>query len=276
MQEWGVAMATATKVLATMRQEGLVQTLPGVGTVVAAPTERPTSSGERRIPRNADANLSSEQIVRAAMAIADSGGLKALTMRRVAVELNVTTVSLMRQVGGEDELIVRMADAAFGEHPFPRVPPKGWRARLELGARTQWQIYRRHPWLAQAMSFTRPILTPHTLAHSEWGLAALDGLGLSPEAMFQVHISIANYVRATAINLVPEAEAEQDTGVTDTQWVESQRDTLGRIFASGAFPVFSRLQAMQSETDLGLETLLEFGLQRMLDGVAAMLGRNAD
>jgi ADP-ribose pyrophosphatase YjhB (NUDIX family) len=35
MQEWGIAMATATKVLAALRSEGLVRSVTGVGTVVS-------------------------------------------------------------------------------------------------------------------------------------------------------------------------------------------------------------------------------------------------
>src|SRR4051812_47954056 len=77
-QEWGVAMATATKALATLNQEGLVRAVPGVGPVVAEPgPEGPAT------PRH---GLTRDRIIRAAIALVDTEGLAALSMRRVATD----------------------------------------------------------------------------------------------------------------------------------------------------------------------------------------------
>src|SRR5215467_7958879 len=86
---WGVAMATATKVLTELRHEGLVRAVPGVGTVVEG------GEGDRRPARaaptprrqvSADGALSAERIVAAGVAIADTEGLAAVSMRRIASE----------------------------------------------------------------------------------------------------------------------------------------------------------------------------------------------
>src|SRR5215469_15474933 len=87
VDEWGVAMATATRVLTELRQEGLVRAVPGVGTVVdggrrpARPAPAPRRHGA------ADMALSADRIVAAGVAIADAEGLAAVSMRRVASEL---------------------------------------------------------------------------------------------------------------------------------------------------------------------------------------------
>jgi DNA-binding GntR family transcriptional regulator len=91
-EEWGVAMATATKVLTALQQEGWARAVRGVGTVVAIPpsrASRPPRLTQRREPREPEQELARERIVQAAIAIADAEGLTALSMRRVAAELGV-------------------------------------------------------------------------------------------------------------------------------------------------------------------------------------------
>ena len=261
VQEFGVAMATATKVLATLRQEGLVRTLPGVGTVVEAPGARaPTPRG----PRPPGPGLTRERIVHTAVGIADAEGLAALSMRRIAADLAVTTMALYRHVPGKDELLLLMADAVFGGPLLPEPPETGWRPRLEAAARMQWAMYQRHPWLAQITSFTRPLPAPRAMAHTEWVMRALDGLGLDPVTMIHVHTTLAGYVRGLAVNLETEAEAVQDSGITDEQWMDAH---VTPAMSVAAFP----LLASVPPRSLNLDTLFEFGLERILDGIDALI-----
>jgi len=166
-QRWDVAIATATKVTATLRDDGLVETRVGSGTVVSGRV-RPRQSARRALAR--------EDVLRTAIAIADAEGLDAVSMRRVAAELDVGPMSLYRHVANKDELVAQMADEVFGEAELPDPGPRGWRAKLELIARQQWELCRRHLWLPRAVSFTRPALVPNMMAHTEWTLRALDGL----------------------------------------------------------------------------------------------------
>jgi DNA-binding transcriptional regulator YhcF (GntR family) len=266
VQEFGVAMATATKVLATLRHEGLVRTVPGIGTVVDAPnTHAPTSRG----PRQPEPGLTRHRIVHTAVGIADAEGLAALSMRRTAADLGVTTMALYRHVPGKDELLLLMADAVFGGIPLPEPPPTGWRPQLEAAARMQWAMYRRHPWLAQIMSFTRPLLSPRAMAHGEWVMRVLDGLGLDPVTMIHVHTTLAGYVRGLAMNLETEAEAVQDSGITDEQWMDAHGTPAMTI---ADFP----LMASVPPRSLNLDTLFEFGLQRLLDGIGALIKTDGD
>ncbi|WP_248962957.1 TetR/AcrR family transcriptional regulator C-terminal domain-containing protein [Sphaerisporangium perillae] len=279
-RQWGVAMATATKVLTTLRQEGLVRALPGVGTVVHVP--EPSRPAVRRLEgrggpeggegRVGEQDLTRERIVRAGVAIADAEGLAALSMRRIAAELDVATMSLYRHVGGKDELVTLMVDTAFGDSAPPESSPEGWRERLELAARMHWALYRRHPWLAQVMSFTRPLLSRNALVHSEWLMRALDGLGLRPNIVLHTAMTVISYVHGIAVNLEREALAQQETGVTDEEWLEALDPTFAGILASGDFPTFAGI-VTHPESDFDLDTLFEFGLERMLDGLAVLIER---
>lgn len=152
--------------------------------------------------------------------------------RRIAADLGVTTMALYRHVPGKDELLLLMADSVFGGPPLPEPSARGWRPHLEAAARMQWAMYQRHPWLAQITSFTRPLPAPRAMAHPEWVMRALDGLGLDPVTMIHVHTTLAGYVRGLAANLETEAEAVQDSGITDEQWMDAHVTPAMSVAAS--------------------------------------------
>lgn len=272
-QDWGVAMATATKVLTTLRQKGLVRAVPGVGTVVEAGQQRASTALSRNRPapeaESGEYRVMRERIVRTAISIADAEGLSALSMRRIAGELGGATMSLYRYVSSKEQLMLRMADTVLADHPLPTPAPSGWRARLELSAQLQWWIYRQHPWLVQAISLTRPQALPYLLTHTEWALSAVDGLGLDHTTMLYVHITLFNYVRGTAVNLEWETRAEEDSGLTAEEWADSENPVLTNLARSGAYPTFSRV--IDEEFDYDLDTLFWFGLRRLLDGLTVFL-----
>jgi len=262
-RDFGVALATATKAVATLSHHGLVKAVPRVGTVVTSKLR--ASAGGR------DAELSRERIVDAAIAMADREGIAALSVRGVASKLDIPTMSLYRHVRSKDELVQRMIEAAIGA-PFPVEPPAGWRAQLELGARLQWQVYRRHPWLARVMIVTRPLPLPNTLAHAEWMLRALDGLGLDAATMLQLHIAVHSYIQGLAVNLEAEAQAENDTGMSEADWMASHEAAFIGLAASGRLPTFAKvLAALSGGFDLDLDALFELGLRALLDGVTARI-----
>ncbi|MGW2919593.1 GntR family transcriptional regulator [Streptomyces angustmyceticus] len=268
-QEWGVAMATATKVLTTLRQEGLVRAVPGVGTVVAEPrrTGRGAPARERR-PGETDSGLSRDRVVRAGIKVADAEGLRALSMRRVAAEFGVSSMALYRHVAGKDELVLLMADAAFDDVELPEPAPDGWRARMEAGARLQWELYRRHPWLAQYLSLTRPQPMPRAMALIEWTMARVRGT--DPVTLIHLALTLLGFVRATAAGFEDDLEAEQETGMDQGQWMATMEPMFEGILASGSYPMYAGV----SDTDADLVTpdsLFEFGLARLLDGMATLV-----
>lgn len=262
VRDFGVAMATATKVLTALRHEGLARPVPGIGTVVAAPgASARATAGSPAAPA-----LSRGRIVAAAIQIADVQGLAALSMRRVAADLGVTTMALYRHVPGKERLTLLMADAAFRQTPLAEPPPATWRAWLEAASRAQWAMYRRHPWLAQAISFTRPLLSPAAMAHTEWMLRALDGLGLDPGARIHIVAGLAAHARGLAVNLEAEADAAESTGLTGEQWMDTYA-TPAMTAAARAFPLLGQIPPHS----LDLDSLFEFGLARLLDGIAALV-----
>ncbi|MFC8128779.1 TetR/AcrR family transcriptional regulator C-terminal domain-containing protein [Streptomyces sp. NPDC057302] len=264
-EEWGVAMATATKALAALKQEGLVRAVPGVGTVVAQP-ERESRGAPGQL-------LNRERIIRAAIAFADAEGLAALSMRRVAAEFGTSTMALYRHVPSKGELVRLMSEAVFSEEP-PSPGPHGWRAQLAREAWWLWGLYERHPWLGRAMAaLTRPMASPHAMRYTERVLSAVRGVGLTPYQMIHVHLSLLGYAQGVAMAMELETQARQDTGMTPEEWMASHEPRMDEIQTSGAYPVLSTLFG---DDDFGLElgTLFEFGLERFLDGVAVLVEKD--
>ena len=265
MRRWGVAMATASKVLFLLKEEGLVRTRQGAGTVVArAGSSRPRVTARSQ---NSEATLTRERIVAAATAVADKEGLDALSMRRIAAELGVATMSLYRHVRDKDDLLVLMIDTIFGEW---RTPESGndWHESLAAAAREMWRIFRRHVWLAPAYSLTRPLIVPSGLAYTEYVLATLLDRGLKPATSFSMNLILFSFVRGFATSLEMEATAEADTGVTADEWMEVQKPDLMGLLAGRDLPAFRYvLDSFEPEGfDLDLDQLFESGLSYLLDG----------
>ncbi|MFJ8920312.1 TetR/AcrR family transcriptional regulator C-terminal domain-containing protein [Streptomyces sp. NPDC102415] len=263
-QEWGVAMATATKALGALNQEGLVRPVPGVGTVVAE------SGRERATPQARQPQLSRERVIRTAIALADAEGLAALSMRRLATEFGTSTMALYRHVPSKGELVRLMSETVFGSGP-PDPRPTGWRPLLEQEARLLWKQYAQHPWLAHAMAgLTRPTASPNAMRYTERVLTALTGLGLTPEQMLHIHLTVLGYAQGIAMAVELESQARQDSGMTADEWMTAVEPRTDAIQTARAYPVLSTLFD-EGNFELDLHTLFEFGLGRVLDGVEVLV-----
>ena len=133
-RDWGVAMATATKVLAELRSRGAVLTRSGAGSVVAGqPSFRPgspASPARARGVHNGAGTATRERVIESAIAIADAEGVAAVSLRRIAVNLNVSTMSLYRGIASKDDLLTGMMDTLMvrrrGPPPRPRAGGRSW------------------------------------------------------------------------------------------------------------------------------------------------------
>ncbi|HEX4459886.1 MAG TPA: GntR family transcriptional regulator [Polyangia bacterium] len=273
-QEWGVAIATATKVLKQLQAEGLVRAVTGVGTIVQSPPvvtapRAPAPVANGPLP---DGELGRARIVAAATAIADREGIAALSMRAVAAALGVATMSLYRHVPGKDELVLAMIDAAFAEAVPPTAPPKGWRVRLETLARLQWWLGRKHPWLVHVMSMVRPQLVPNAMAHTDWTMRALEDTALDLEQRIQVAVTLSAHVRSHALDLESERQALLDSGLSVDEWLSSQEAAFAAIVSERGLAQLARI-ADVPDLALDSDSMFEFGLERLLDGIAALIER---
>ncbi|MNK68663.1 Tetracycline repressor protein class E [compost metagenome] len=225
------------------------------------------SVGTRRGPKR---RMTVNDVTRAALELADAEGLDALSMRHLADALGVTPMTLYTYVPGKAELLDLMVDAALGEGTAGGEAHGDMRARLEAIARQNQDTYRRHPWLLQ-ISPTRPVLGPHGLAKYERELCALDGLGLSDLDMDAVLTLVNGYVHGAMRSAYEAAEAVRRTGMSDAEWWEAYAPHLAAAVDPARFPLASRVGTAAGQAHGGpfsADHAFEFGLQRVLDGIA--------
>ncbi|GLW63336.1 TetR family transcriptional regulator [Actinomadura rubrobrunea] len=228
---------------------------------------------ERRPRRGPRPRLTVEGIAAAAIRLADAEGLEALSMRRIADELGVSTMAIYTYVPGKAELIDVMLDRVHGELTPPDGVPGGWRARLEHVARERWALYHRHPWMLQ-VSTGRPPLGPNLLDAYEAELRAVDGLGLSDVEMDSVISLVTGFAQSAARTSVEVAQAERRTGMTDEQWWQATAPVLQKHADFRRYPLADRVgtsAAREYGGAVGPEHAFEFGLRRVLDGVEVLI-----
>ncbi|GAA4202816.1 TetR/AcrR family transcriptional regulator C-terminal domain-containing protein [Actinocatenispora rupis] len=216
--------------------------------------------------------LSVERIVAAAVALADDDGVDSVSMRRVAARLDAGVMSLYRYVPGRDDLVDLMVDTLFARAALPEPGPDGWRARLELSARYEWSIYAEHPWVASLVaSTTRPPIAPHLMAYTDWRMRAVAGETADFPTLISVAILVSTFLQGAALTLAQENRATRDTGLDRRQWLARRRPAIDAAVRAHHLPMIARFGA-DSYAASEPEAVFEFGLARMLDGIAALLG----
>lgn len=209
-------------------------------------------------------------IARAAIKLADVGGLAAVSMSKVAAELGFTTMSLYRYIDAKDDLYVVMLEHAFGDPPALD-PETGWRARITAWAEAFRDGLRRHPWILQ-IPVQEPPLSPNQLAWMESGLDAFAGTPLTPpdrlSAMLLVNIYVRGTAQLTAHMLTdPDAVRAADRLYTERLTMLATPDRFPGIAATLEQPLD---EGYAGDFDAGEFT---FGLDTVLDGIEARITR---
>jgi len=229
----------------------------------------------RRGPRR---GLSIEDIVAAAIRVADAQGLDAVSMARVARELGFTTMSLYRYVASKDELLQLMWNGSAQGAEDLKLQGDGWRPRLRSWAIVQREMLDRHPWITQ-MPMATPPLAPNSLAFVERGLEALDGTGLRDDDKLRVIGLLSSYTLSEArmANDAARAAAEAAAGSAAAPgW--SYEALLRELADERTYPRLHRLawSADLGGSPSGFEEREEFlfGVDAILDGVQALIDRS--
>ena len=227
--------------------------------------------GRRDRPsRGPKPGLSVERIVEAGVRVASNEGLAAVSMARVAQELGTSTMSLYRYVNAKDELLMLMVDAAIGPPP-PTVPDEGWRDALSRWAWSEHERIRQHPW-AVRVPIAGPPTTPNQVAWMESVLWALRATGLAEDEKASVLLLLSGYVRNEATLT---AELMAAGFISDEQMMGYSR-LLATLTDSDRFPALHAvLEAGVFDRADPPEKEFGFGLERILDGVEALISSRA-
>jgi AcrR family transcriptional regulator len=231
-------------------------------------------------PPGRDRRLSREEIVRAAIAIADTEGPAAISMRRIARELRAGAMSLYWHVGSKEDLIEAMLEAMQAEVDIPD-PTGDWRADLHAFAANQRTGLLRHPWIMDYIG-NRPPSGPNDARQLERLLTLMDETGLDPVRTMRVLMSLASFVMGAVVRQHQEersqrAEEEAEAQVPEEE-LAAEANRIGEWFKkSGKYPHILRLMESGIDPDdpKTRDERFEFGLEIVLDGIAAQIERYA-
>jgi AcrR family transcriptional regulator len=211
--------------------------------------------------------LTLERIVAAGIKVAHADGVGALSMARIAGELGVGTMSLYRYVAAKDELLNLMVDTALGSPP-PPAPGEDWRAGLRRWALGVWEAYRRQPWVLR-VPISGPPYGPNNVAWLDNGLAALTETPLREADKASTVLLLSGFVRNVAT-----LSADFAAGSAGDAVMPGYGTVLTQLTTAEQFPALHRAIASGVfDDDDEIEIELEFGLERILDGVAVLIER---
>jgi AcrR family transcriptional regulator len=195
-----------------------------------------------------------DQVVDAAIAIADAEGLAAVSMQRVAADLGYTKMSLYRYLPGKAELVAAMLERSMGEPP--RLPATGWRQALTAWAEALLVRYQGHAWALEATTGGRAV-GPHEMGWLESALAVLPA-GLTGAERMDVVATVAGHVR-----MVAGQAGDGESGLTAA---------LGLMLREHAdrYPAVAAAVSDLLEHGGG-DRAFQFGLDRILDGLEVLI-----
>ncbi|XYH99563.1 TetR/AcrR family transcriptional regulator C-terminal domain-containing protein [Sorangium sp. So ce1128] len=156
--------------------------------------------------------------------------------------------------------------AVLVESETPAGASGDWRADLSLVARQDRRVMLRHPWLAQQRA-SRPSLGPNALRKMEFALEAALSMGVDITTAGAALATVMSFVHGSVLAELAEAEAQRRTDLSEAQWRAAVAPYVRKIIEEGKHPQFAR-RVLDAE-DLDSEAQFEFGLDCLLDGLAA-------
>jgi AcrR family transcriptional regulator len=226
--------------------------------------EHPDRAAQHRATPNR-VTLSRDRVLRAAVALADTGGISSLSMRKLGESLGVEAMSLYNHVASKSDLLDGMIDIVFGEIDLPSSSGGDWKAAMRRRAVSAREVLRRHPWAIGLME-SRTSPGPATLRHHDAVLGCLRRAGFSIELTAHAYSLLDSYIYGFALQ---EASLPFGTGDEAAQVAQEISDQ----FASGQYPYLTEMaveHVVRPGYDYGDE--FEIGLDLILDGLEAAAG----
>ncbi|GIO44676.1 TetR/AcrR family transcriptional regulator [Paenibacillus apis] len=236
--------------------------------------------GSQTVPGRS--GLTVQKIVLAGMEIADENGIEQLSMRKVAERLGVGAMSLYTYVPSKSELLDLMLDKSQAGLYEGYTDIRGacggdWREAMRSIAKTNWELYRKHPWIVD-LSGRRPVMGPHIVLKYELELCALDGIGLSDIEMDSTLSLLLMHVESCARLQFSMKRTEASSGQDDNEWWLALSPVLDNITDWSRFPVSSRVGNAAGEMHQSAyspEHAYLFGLERIIAGTAALIQKSS-
>ncbi len=203
--------------------------------------------------------LTRERVLAGAVAVADTGGIAALTIRTLAQELGVKPMSVYHHVANKDEILDGIVDIVFSEIDLPSAEGDWQREMLRRGVSAR-RVLRRHPWAIPLLQ-SRTSPGPATLTHHNAVLGSLRAGGFSLEMTAHAYALLDSYIFGFALS-------EAALPINGPETVSEVAESMMLQYLAEAYPnllEFTNEHILKPGYDFGAE--FEFGLNLILDGL---------
>jgi AcrR family transcriptional regulator len=220
----------------------------------------PSAAGARGAdaPTPRGRGLTRDAIVATAIALADTDGLDAVSIRRVAGELGARPMSLYTHIASKEDLLDLMVNEVIGEALVPEPLPGDWRAAVREIALRSHDAFLAHAWILQAFS-QRPRFGPNALRHAEQSIASVAGLGLDERTAATLLAVVDEYALGHAMRALITPSEEQ----LRSMFAETLRTTADLSEFPHVEAAAGTATPHEDAFEIGLDALLE-GLERTL------------
>ena len=223
------------------------------------PAATPEAGAPRR--RGPRPRHTRQDVVLAAVAIADADGIDKVTFRAIAARLGVGVMSLYNYVPDKQALVYAMVEQVAGELRLPE-PTGDWRADMHRLAHEQRALLHRHPWLITESSHLQP-LGPPILAQIDWALGVLEPTGLPARERLET-IAMLNWFIGT---MVRGELATRAAPPPDSEQAKAQARQLAELLATGRYPRFAAAVTQSGAPVPDERPHFDRLLDRLLDGL---------
>ena len=209
------------------------------------------------------APLSRERVLRAALVLADTGGIESLTMRKLGQELQVEAMSLYNHIANKGDILDGIVDLVFSEIALPSDRPD-WKTAMRQRAISAREALLRHPWAISLMqSRTRP--GPATLRHHNWVIGSLREADFTIDMAAHAFSVIDGYIYGFALQQANLPIQTSEDRAEIAEYILRQRPAdeyphLAEMIEHAMKPGYN----YADEFEFGLDLILD-GLQRLRD-----------
>jgi AcrR family transcriptional regulator len=223
--------------------------------------------------RGRGSGLHRDDIVAVALKVAEAEGPEAVSMRRIAKELGVGTMSLYHHIPTKDDLLDLMHDQVMGELVVPADElGDSWEEGLAQISRRTREVYERHTWMVSG-AWERPQMGPRAFAHVEQSLAIFQGVPY--DRAMRMLAAADDYVIGFVSRRVAERRAIERAGLGEREYVEALRPYVERLLVDRADEFPNLAGVVGGDWSQNPDDRFEAGLQWMLAGMAADLASGA-
>ncbi|MEV4805140.1 TetR/AcrR family transcriptional regulator C-terminal domain-containing protein [Nonomuraea sp. NPDC049421] len=234
---------------------------------VPAPPWRKT-----RKPVQPRRQLNQDLIVETGMRILDAEGLDALSMRRVAQELDTGPASLYAHVANKEELLELLYDRVLGEIVLPERDPGRWKEQLRAYALEAHRVLGAHGDVARAALATIPT-GENSVRAGEFMYGLLVDAGMPPReaaiALDRLSLYIAGDAYEGSLHYARMRAAGYDNREDYFNAFVDQITTYYRALPAEQFPHVTK--HIDDLVDAEGEERFRYGLDLMLDGIEARM-----